>query len=124
MNEVCVRIARLALVLDLLPWGSNSRGMGKLELANALGQRGIRIHPDSLLRDLKAWQDLFELQCSRDENGTTYWKRSSRRHSISHLLDLEDFTGDAIDECLNSNHRDGLDEHGIPDFPSDIIFRH
>ena len=121
MNEVCLQMARMALVLDLLPWGSASRGMGKKELANALGQRGIRIHPDSLLRDLKQWQPILQLQCSTDASGMTLWKRSSRKHGFSHLLDLEDFTGDAVESCLDET-RPGLAEHDAPDWPSAIRF--
>lgn len=121
MNEACVQIIRMALVMDLLPWGSASRGKGKTELAHELGQRGISIHPDSLLRNLKEWQPWFQLVCTRDEEGTTYWKRSSRNHGFSHLLDMEDFLGDALDDSLGSS-RHGLGEHDIPDWPSDIRF--
>ena len=122
MNEACVQMVRMALVLELLPWGSANRGMGKQELAHALGQRGISIHPDSLLRNLKEWQPLLQLECSRDEAGTTYWKRASRKHGFSHLLDLEDYVGEALDEALGTNHLSGLSEHEVPDWSSEIRF--
>lgn len=121
MNEACVQIVRMAVVLDLLPWGSASRGKGKSELARELGQRGIDVHADSLLRNLKEWQPLLQLVCTRDENGKTYWKRASRNHGFSHLLDLEEFLGEALETSLDDGGS-GMSEYRVPEWPSDIYF--
>lgn len=122
MEKVCIYMARMALVMQVLPWGTNSRGLSKSEIANALARKGIDIHKDSLLRNLKEWQPLLGLECRHDAEGTSYWKRGSRHHGFAHMLDLDEVIGEPLDKVLDVSDSSGLDHYELPDWASDIIF--
>lgn len=123
MDKVCIYMARMALVMHTLPWGSSSQGMSKSQLANALARKGMDVHPDSLLRNLKEWQPLLGLVCRHDAAGKSYWKRSSRHHDFSHMLDLQDALGEPLDKALDQHGNQGFDHYNVPDWASDIIFQ-
>ena len=122
MSSVVKYAPRLAIVLDLLPWGSADRGVTSGQVARGLARQGIAVDANTVLRDLKAWELLCQLIRSRAESGEWLWKRSSRHVSLSAGLRMEEVRGEPLETVLDDEAGNGLDEYSLPDWHSEIEF--
>ena len=115
-------LARMGLVMEILPAGNSGRGLRTSQVTAALERRGVHVHRDTLLRNLKDWSVMLGLISSMDEEGTLYWRRSSRRHGFAHLLDLDNLLDDSMGSHSEHDMEGGFDEHDVPDWSSQITF--
>jgi len=114
-------LARLSLVLDLLPSGIHDRGVTASWVARGLARKGVSIDERSVLRNLHEWKEFLGLIRTDDCSGTIYWKRSSRHQSISHLLRVDEYIDEPLEEALDSDDAAGMKAYAAPDWSSDII---
>lgn len=117
MSSTCMMFARMALVMEILPAGTTAKGLPTSALAAALARRGINVHRDTLLRNLKEWRPMLGLVVSEDESGTLYWKRGRRQDGFAHLLDLDNLIDDSSVSPSNNDRAGGMAEHDLPDWP-------
>ena len=115
-------MVRLALMLELLPWGSADRGVTSGQIARGLARDGIEVDANTVLRDLKAWQPRCQLICNRGESNQWLWKRPSRHVSLSACLQVDEYRSEPLETVLDDEAGNGLDECRLPDWHSDIEF--
>ena len=115
-------MVRLALMLEMLPWGSADRGVTSGQIARGLARDGIGVDANTVLRDLKAWQPCWQLICNRGESNQWLWKRPSRHVSLLACLQVDEYRGQPLERVLDDEAGNGLDEYSLPDWHSDIEF--